>query len=129
MISSISAFPACRASDLTIADFWLHEKLSSLRNENGISLIVCNTAKGERAVDAIRGQYELAELDVEAASYNNHIQASEKRKRNHDAFLECYRKEGLEAAFLTFSPASIQSKTKDWLVRTLLRKKGARREQ
>ena len=116
-------FPECHASDLTIADFWLHEKLSNLRHEDGISLILCNTAKGERAIDSIREQYELAELDVEAASYNNHVQTSEKRRQNHDAFLECYRKEGLEAAFQSFSPASVQSKTKDWLVRTLFQKK------
>lgn len=116
-------FPVCHASDLTIADFWLHEKLSDLRQKNGISLILCNTTKGKRALDSICGQYELTELDVEAASYNNHVQVSEKRKQNHDAFLECYHHNGLEAAFKTFSPATIQSKTKDWIVRTLSRKR------
>lgn len=116
-------FAACRASDITIADFWLHEKLSSLRNENGISLILCNTAKGERAVDALRAQFRLEALDVEAASYNNRVEASDQQKHNRAVFLSAYRESGLEAAFRKTSPPSVKSQLKDWAVRQFLPKR------
>jgi coenzyme F420-reducing hydrogenase beta subunit len=116
-------FPECHASDITVADFWLHEKLSSLRHEDGISLILCNSPKGEQAVKALRNSFELTELNVEKASYNNRVQVSEKKKNKRDAFLLRYEEKGLQAAYDEFLPRSPKVKAKNWVIRKLFRKR------
>jgi coenzyme F420-reducing hydrogenase beta subunit len=119
-------FPECHASDITLADFWLHEKLSSLKHEDGISLLLCNTPKGKQAVEALREQFEMTELDVEKASYNNRIQVSEQRKAKHDAFLRRYEEKGLRVAYNEFLPLSAKAKAKNWVTRRLRRKRKGR---
>lgn len=116
-------FPECHASDITLADFWLHEKLSSLRHEDGISLILCNTLKGKSALEALKDAFELTELDVNQASYNNRIQVSEQRKAKHDAFLRRYGEKGLQAAYREFLPLSPKAKAKNWITRRFFRKR------
>ena len=116
-------FQECHASDLTIADFWLYEKLSSLRHEDGISLILCNTPKGKNAIDSIRGEYVLSELDVKEASYNNRPQHSEQKKNRHDAFLNYYLENNLSSACKKFLPLSSKAKLKNWIARRLFRKR------
>jgi coenzyme F420-reducing hydrogenase beta subunit len=117
-------FSQCHASDLTIADFWLHEKLSSLKHDEGISLILCNTPKGKTAVDALRESFVLEELDVQAASYNNRPQTSEQKKARHDAFVGHCLEEGFGSACEKFLPLSTGTKIKSWIVRTCCRRKG-----
>lgn len=116
-------FPECHASDITIADFWLHEKLSSLKHEDGISLILCNTPKGKSVIDSLRERYVISEVDVEKASYNNHVQISEQKKNRHDEFLDYYVKNGFEPAYRKFLPSSAKSKLKNWIARKLFRKR------
>ena len=91
-------FPEHHMSDISIADFWRHDKMSSLENKNGISLILCNTGKGRAALDAVRDRFELAELEVDKASYNNRIHISEKAKAKHSSFLKDYKSGGLKYA-------------------------------
>ena len=119
-------FPECHASDLTIADFWLYEKLSSLRNDQGISLILCNTPKGKQALDGLREQYIFADLDTDEAVYNNRVQiASERKKSNRKAFLHLYEKNGLHSAYREFFPHSIKQSMKNLAIRHCCRKRGS----
>lgn len=115
-------FPECHASDITIADFWLHEKLSSLKHEEGISLILCNTEKGKCIIDSIRGEYVFSELDVEKASYNNRIQLSPEKKKKHDAFLSHYEEYGFTSACQKFMPSSRKDKIRNMIIRKFFRK-------
>jgi coenzyme F420-reducing hydrogenase beta subunit len=116
-------FPEYHASDLTIADFWLHEKLSSLKRAEGISLILCNTPKGKQLIDAIGDQYIFSELDVKEAAYNNRLQiASEPKKAKRVAFLRDYEKNGLRLAYERFFPCSLAQSSKNWMIRKLFRK-------
>lgn len=111
-------FSDCHQSDLTIADFWLNEKLSKLRNEEGISLVLCNTEKGLEAIQAIRADYCLEELDLEQVSYNNKkTVTSPKDRERHDAFLALCSEEGMERAFRKFFPVSWKTSLKNWLRR------------
>lgn len=58
-------------SDIILADFWLHKKLSYLNNNNkGISLIITNSQKGEQFIEEIKPKMELVPLDIKKASYN-----------------------------------------------------------
>lgn len=117
-------FPECHVSDITIADFWLHEKLSSLKNEDGISLILCNTPKGKQVIDHLCDQYLISELDVKKASYNNCVQVSEQKKANRAAFLRRYEEKGFMSAYRKFLPSSFEQNARNWVIRKFYRKRG-----
>ena len=113
-------FSDCHAADITIADFWLHEKMSSLHNENGISLILCNSEKGKTLVDSIRDQFLLTDIDVESASYNHKkTEISERGIRRQKDFLKIYGENGLHAACSAFFSNSLKNKLKNRLARTI----------
>jgi coenzyme F420-reducing hydrogenase beta subunit len=57
-------FSDCHVSDITIADFWLHNKLSELNNENGISLVLCNSEKGKQMLESVNDSFLFSSLDV-----------------------------------------------------------------
>lgn len=113
-------FSDCHSSDLTIADFWLHNKISSLQNENGISLILCNTDAGNRIVDSIKDEYYLNELDLSDASYNNKkTNVSEDTKEKRSVFLKIYEEQGAEKAYNSIVSCSFMKKVKNHLIRIL----------
>jgi len=116
-------FPECHVSDITIADFWLYEKYSNLKHEDGISLVLCNTPKGKRAIDSIGEAYVLSEIEVDQASYNNHIKISEEKKERRIAFLNEYEKSGFKGACEAFLPNSTEKKLKNLVIRKLFRKR------
>ena len=58
-------------ADIILADFWKYKTVSKVDNRNkGISLLITNSEKGERAVAAISGQVGLTMLESERATYN-----------------------------------------------------------
>ena len=117
-------FSDCHSADITIADFWLHEKLSSLQNENGISLILCNSEKGKSMLDSIAEQFWFTELDLESAAYNHKkTEMSESAIRKRETFLKICVEKSLTMAFETFFPFSLKNKLKNRIVRTICRKR------
>lgn len=117
-------FSDCHTSDITIADFWLHEKLSSLKNENGISLILCNSERGKDVIDSVREQFWLTDLDVESASYNHKkTEMSEGEIRKRENFLKLCCEKDFYTAFETIFPCSIKTKLKNRIARIIYRKK------
>lgn len=115
-------FPECHLSDISIADFWLNEKLSFLRNREGISLVLCNTPKGKQIIDDIRDEYVISELDVKEAAYNNRICISEKWKENRIAFLRDFEEKGLKFAYKKAFPRSLKQSLKYWVIKFINRK-------
>ena len=116
-------FPEAHLSDITIADFWLHEKLSSLKNNSGISLILCNSQKGIEAIQSMKAGYTMVEMDVDQASYNNHISYSRDRIEKHDQFIQYVSQHGLDAAYRKFLPSSLKDRLKNIIIRTWFRDK------
>lgn len=115
-------FADSHVSDITIADFWLHNKMSKLMHEDGISLILCNTAKGKELLDQISKDYCFEELDVEKASYNNkRVEASKLQKQKHADFLKVYKENGLSAACNTYLRNSAKTRLKNWIFRMVFR--------
>lgn len=115
-------FADSHVSDITIADFWLHNKISNLMHENGISLILCNTTKGKELLDQISKYYYFEELDIEKASYNNkRVEASELQKKKHADFLKVYKEKGLSAACNTYLRNSAKTRLKNWIFRMVFR--------
>lgn len=117
-------FPEHHLSDISLADFWRHKELFEQENPSGISLILCNTPKGRAVIDSISDQFEFAQIDVDKASYNNHIRISEKAKARREAFLRDYEHNGLTHASQKYVPFSAASRIKHRLVRAFLGKRG-----
>ncbi len=59
-------------SDIVLADFWLYKKLSDLKENNGISLVITNSPKGEELLKNIRNKIFFKNLNLDSASYNMH---------------------------------------------------------
>lgn len=116
-------FAESHASDITIADFWLYEKFSSLRNENGISLVLCNTPKGINAIDSLKEEYYISDINVENASYNKQMKVSQEKIRKHNLFINYYEHYGFISAYKKFLPDTFKSKLKNLLIRKFLRKR------
>lgn len=62
-----------RVSDLTLADYWgvetVHPELAS---QQGVSLVLTHTEKGERLLAAVRKQTTVGTTDIERATRLNH---------------------------------------------------------
>ena len=58
-------------ADVILADFWKYQTASNIQNDDtGISLIVTNSAKGERIIKEISKNVALTILDKDKACYN-----------------------------------------------------------
>lgn len=61
-----------RVADLTIADFWGVEKVAAdSMDNNGVSLVIIHTKTGESAINSISDNFQIIEVDAEAAILNN----------------------------------------------------------
>ncbi|MBO5042299.1 MAG: Coenzyme F420 hydrogenase/dehydrogenase, beta subunit C-terminal domain [Clostridia bacterium] len=101
-------------SDITIADFWMHHKLSALEHEDGISLILCNTEKGEKAVNGIKEQFVFENLDVAKVSYNHkETKTSAQDKAKRIDFLKIYEENDLSTACKRFFHSSLKNKIRN----------------
>ncbi len=113
------------SADLTIADFWLNTKLSGPDNPNGVSLILCNTASGTKALENICEQYELNDVPLSEASYNHKkTETTAEERVRHDDFIDLSLKNGLEYACKKYLPVSVKSRLKNYLRRALLKTRG-----
>lgn len=87
-------------ADIILADFWKHRSISKIENGNkGISLLIANSEKGERAIEAISGQVALTTLELEPAAYNLREKPSKPGFcKERVAFLEECREKGFVTA-------------------------------
>ena len=94
-------FAHAHESDLVLADFWKcdHFEVDS-NNRRGISLVLAMSDKGVEALEAIRKDMHMEDLDVEKASYNlrNRTCTQEQWNNKLDEILkdqECAYQEGV----------------------------------
>ena len=57
-------------SDIVLADFWLYSQLSTFKENDGISLVITNSNKGENLLNIIKEKLVFQKLDIDSASYN-----------------------------------------------------------
>ena len=57
-------------SDIILADFWLNNTISHLQHNDGISLIIANSDKGEQLLNAVKECLVYEDIDIKKASYN-----------------------------------------------------------
>lgn len=73
-----------RAGDVTIGDSWGSE-LPSEEQERGISLILCQTAKGQRLINSSKIHVEDVNLD-RAIEFNHQLRCPMKKPKRYDVF-------------------------------------------
>ena len=89
-----------RPSDITIADFWGHEKQDPAFNADnkGVNLVLINTEKGNKLFEAVRNR-----LDVINAEKQNYLQPNlihpSKVHRKRLQFQQDYEKHGFEYVY------------------------------
>lgn len=102
------------ASDVILADFWLHARMSSLKDEDkGLSLLIANSPKGEKMLHAIRPQFYMESLALESACYNiKSGHASPDNVGRHQDFTAYVEKAGFAAAARRYlrPPVSVRLK-------------------
>ncbi len=76
-----------RCSDLTLADFWGADKVIGTKNDEGISLIIANSVKGNELIG--KADLSLKELYTdEALNYNPVYSVSVKKRKGYDKEVE-----------------------------------------
>lgn len=85
-----------RVSDITLADFWGIEKYKpDLNANNGISMVITNTPKGEELYEAISGTIYSEECPVEYGIKSNHcLTHAPIAPKNHDEIMRSLETNG-----------------------------------
>lgn len=86
-----------RPSDITIADFWGWQKTDPMINadDKGLSLVLCNTNKGQEVFDIIKKRMEVVEAELKNCLQPNLQKPSEIHPLRMD-FERDYAKKGFE---------------------------------
>ena len=102
-----------RPSDITIADFWGWEKTDKVINadDKGVSLVLCNTEKGQKLFDAVRDR-----MNVIPAELENCIQPNLKHPTvihpKRMQFEHDYAKKGFEYVYYKYGEEGWRYKTR-----------------
>lgn len=108
-LKNISLRPSCyecrftstdRPGDISLGDFWgIGKKYPRYDDDKGISLIMVNSAKGERAVKAVGDRIEMTKREMELAAMGQRtLRTPTEKNELSDVFYESYANEGIEKA-------------------------------
>lgn len=108
-LNNISLRPSCydcrftsvnRQGDITLGDFWgIGKKYPERDDDKGISLIILNTPKGEKAYSEVSDSLSSfdSEIDIAAAGQST-LTAPTKKNPKHDTFYALYAEKGVKCA-------------------------------
>lgn len=113
------------ASDIILADFWLHKCLSDMDNHNrGLSLVLTNSEKGERIMQKLMSKLVLQTISLEEGAYNiKNGHYSQKAIDRHMHFVELVKKKGFFSAINIEVPPSFRKDWKQWVKQLIKRGK------
>lgn len=108
--------------DITIADFWgVAKDYPQLNSEEGTSLMLINTEKGQELFDKTKVNIHHEECEFEKAlRRNSSLYKSVKMVKERDAFYKMYEKKGFEKAMKRYMNAA------QWFVQKVMIKLGWR---
>ena len=122
-LNNISLRPSCydcrfttvnRQGDITLGDFWgIGRKYPERDDDKGISLIIVNTEKGERAYGEIVTNLDAFDSDIDTAKAGQLIlYASVKKHTRYDEFFRLYEEKGIKEAVeaTVYIPGKIKQK-------------------
>lgn len=90
---------AARQSDITVADFWGLGRDSRLSGANGVSLLLANTPKGEKAIASLADIMDMEQRSVgEAICGNGQLQRPSRRPQCTGRFRQLFTSQGIRKA-------------------------------
>lgn len=89
-----------RVADLTVGDFHEIEKYNpKFRREDGCSMVLINTPKGQKWFESLRAQLVFESMDKEILYQNNRFSSRETVSAKRNEFFEALRNNGPETTF------------------------------
>lgn len=112
-----------RGSDITIGDSW-ESDLSAEEQHRGISIMLCQTQKGEQLLK--NSQMKLFPVDLQhAVSVNDQLREPSKKTQKHDTFFEKYPKRNFNyATFCSLPFKCVKQRIKAFLLKTKILRGG-----
>ena len=114
-----------REGDLTLGDFWgIENKHPEYDDGLGVSLVLCNTERGQIALDQIHDNVQLFESNLSGCRQPQ-LYKPTKKPFTYEYFWRVYESKGIEAVLAMtknpFSPYSIARKTERLVKETVKR--------
>ena len=108
-----------RGSDITVGDSWGSD-LPTEEKRRGISLVLCQTEKGEELVK--KSKMKLFPVDLEhAVSVNDQLKRPSPKTKEHDLFFEKYpRKSFNYATFCSLPSKCVKQRIKGFLLKVAI---------
>ena len=87
------------SADITIADLWGAQEICSDQDDDtGLSLVMVNTEKGQKAMEALNEELNLFPVDTaKMLRFNPSIEAPCTMHRKRSAFFRCFRQNGFDS--------------------------------
>lgn len=111
-----------RVADITLGDLWGWEKIKDLDNkgDRGLSMVMCNTAKGRELLKAASADLELKGIDLSDAMQPNLMRPTPEDPQRAE-FEQDYTAYGFEYVRKKYYPISLTSKVK-YMIKRLMGK-------
>ena len=108
-----------RKTDITIGDFWhIEEMIPDFYDENGNSLFLIHTERGEKLFDAVKYKLEYRLSDTKQC-YQANLEAPTKRSAQRDKFWNDYNEKGIEFIMKKYGTTSLKSKIKNKIAKLM----------
>ena len=92
-------FSSRHTADITLADFWGYKNYDqNLSGQEGISLVVINSVKGQEYIERIQDQSNFEQIDFKFAEYAFNREDISKDKTLREKFYTYYQQYGFEKA-------------------------------
>ncbi len=98
-----------RPADITIGDFWGIEKLTGIKNNKGVSLVLVHSQKGRDLLDNARCNCAIAEFPIAKISHHIALVPS-KPNKNREQFWKLYETKGYEAIVSRYFSNSVKDR-------------------
>lgn len=109
-----------RPSDLTLGDLWSWQKVFPSLNDDkkGVSLILCNSSKGEKLLNAVRNQLTIKPVDI-ADCIQPNLQQPTRKDARQEAFESDFKVRGFDYVFKKYYGHSCLKMLKQYIKRIL----------
>lgn len=105
-----------RKTDMTIGDFWhIEETIPDFYDENGNSLFLIHTDRGEKLFEAVKEGVDYRSSDTKQCWQAN-LEAPTKRSEQRDKFWNDYQKKGVDFIMKKYGTTPFKTKLKNKIV-------------
>lgn len=108
-----------RRTDMTIGDFWhIEETIPDFYDENGNSLFLIHTDRGEQLFEAIKEKLEYR-LSNTKQCWQANLESPTERSEKRDKFWNDYQKKGVDFIMKKYGTTPLKTKIKNKIVKLI----------